>query len=144
MQQNVEFRPVLKPPEGAIGTPIFFLLILYFVVTCGCQLHIFLYKCFPLLLQHLTRDQSCATTLNMTSLCRTNVFQKTHSSLCFRFQFKMHFCFRETSQRGEQVLLFHLTCHQLTSSWLTICRMSPVSNRKPASLQGIRLSLAGS
>lgn len=57
--------------------PVFyyFLLILLFLVTCGCQLHISLYKCFPLLLQHLTWDQSCATTLNMTSLRSTENVQ---------------------------------------------------------------------
>lgn len=38
----------------------------------------------------------------------------------------------------------HLTCHQLGSSWLTICSRSPAAKRSPASLQGMRLSEAGS
>ena len=37
-----------------------------------------------------------------------------------------------------------LTCHQLRSSWLKICRMSPLLKLSPASLQGIRLSWDGS
>lgn len=38
----------------------------------------------------------------------------------------------------------HSTCHQWTSSWERIWRISPSSNDKPASLAGINLSLAGS
>lgn len=37
-----------------------------------------------------------------------------------------------------------LTCHQLRSSWLKICRMSPLLKLSPASLHGIRLSWDGS